>query len=310
MCKNNVTDPAIDRGTTGAIDLDKLRQQVQQMEQSARNTQVQQVEQRVHDECLPSQPTLETVYSLGEVLGEGEFGVVRLATHIETGNLVAIKTVKNADFISEEVRLQQMIDHKGVVKILDVIKEGGLVHIVQDHMAKGSLLDLLISGVRLTESQVRKYFLQVIDAVEACHAANIAHRDLKAENILLDGYDNAKLADFGLAAEMVPGRLLSGCCGSLNYAAPELWKKGAQYHGQGADVWSCGVVLYALLTGNMAYDAEDIPSLVRKITSANYKVSSKTSQGANDLLAKMFAVKPSCRISIQEIREHQWISCA
>jgi len=281
-----------------STDINELKRQVKELEQRARN------------KCLPSRPTLETVYSLGEVLGEGAFGVVRLAKHIETGNLVAIKTVKNAHFEAEEVRLQQMIDHSGVVKILDVIKEAGLVHIVQEHMAKGSLLDLLVSGVRLTESQVRKYFLQVIDAVEACHAANIAHRDLKAENILLDSYDNAKLADFGLAAEIVPGRLLSGCCGSLNYAAPELFKKGVQYYGQGVDIWSCGVVLYALLTGNMAYDAGDIPSLVKKITSANYMVSSSTSEEASDLLAKMFAVDPAFRISIQEIREHPWISCA
>jgi len=198
-----------------------------------------------------SQSLLETQYRLGEVLGEGAFAVVRLATNIETGNVVAVKTVKNADFEPEEVRLQQAIDHTGVVKILDVIKENSVVHIIMEHMPNGSLLDLLVSGARLTEAQVRKYFLQVIDAVEACHAAGIAHRDLKAENIMLDQYDNAKIADFGLATEMVPGQLLSGCCGSLNYAAPELWTKGGQYHGQGVDVWSCGVVLYALLTGNM-----------------------------------------------------------
>lgn len=257
-----------------------------------------------------SQSLLETQYRLGEVLGEGAFAVVRLATNIETGNVVAVKTVKSADFEPEEVRLQQMIDHNGVVKILDVIKEKSVVHIIMEHMPNGSLLDLLVSGVRLTEAQVRKYFLQVIDAVEACHAAGIAHRDLKAENIMLDQYDNAKIADFGLATEMVPGQLLSGCCGSLNYAAPELWTKGGKYRGQEVDVWSCGVVLYALLTGNMAYDATDVPSLVKKISNAEYKVSSKTSEEANDLLAKMFAVKAADRISTQEIRQHKWISCA
>jgi len=257
----------------------------------------------------PSQPSLESMYIIGQVLDRGEFGVVRFATHIETGNSVAIKTVKCTDDLTmEEVRLQQMVDHEGVVKIFDVIEEDCCTHIVMEYMAKGSLLDLLVSGVRLTEAQTGKYFLQVIAAVKACHAVGVAHRDLKLENILLDGHGNAKLGDFGLAAKVVPGHLLSGCCGSPNYAAPELWTKGAQYHGQPADVWSCGVVLYGLLTGQMAYDADDISSLVRNVISADYKVPSRTSPEANDLLAKMFLVDPACRITVDEICQHSWIS--
>jgi len=259
----------------------------------------------------PSQPSLESMYMLGQVLDQGEFGVVRLATHIESGNLVAIKTVKCADDLSmEEVRLQQMVAHEGVVKIFDVIKDDCCAHIVMEYMAKGSLFDLLVSGVSLSEAQARSYFVQVIFAVKACHAANIAHRDLKLENILLDGHGNAKLGDFGLAAKMVPGHLLSGCCGSPNYAAPELWTKGARYHGQPSDVWSCGVLLYALLTGQMAYDADDIASLVRNVISADYKVPSRTSPEANDLLAKMFVVDPARRITIEEICQHPWIASA
>merc|ERR1719446_744913 len=173
-----------------------------------------------------------------------------------------------------------MMNHKGVVKIMNVIEDDNAVHIVMEHMAKGSLFDLLVSGEQLTEDQARKYFLQLIDAVETCHSSNIAHRDLKAQNILLDDHGNAKIADFGLAAEMVPGQLLSGCCGSPNYAAPELWTKGAQYHGPEVDVWSCGVLLYALLTGGMAYDADELPSLVRKVTRGKYRVPKTVSEEA------------------------------
>lgn len=259
----------------------------------------------------PFQPSLESMYTLGRVLDHGEFGMVRLATHIETGNFVAIKTVKLSDDLTmEEVRLQQMVDNEGVVKIFDVVKDDCCAHIVMEYMAKGSLFDLLVSGVRLTEAQARTYFLQVIAAVKACHAANIAHRDLKLENVMLDGHGNAKLGDFGLAAKMVPGHLLSGCCGSPNYAAPELWTKGARYHGQPSDVWSCGVLFYALLTGSMAYDADDIASLVRNVISADYKVPSRTSPEANDLLAKMFILDPARRITIDEICQHPWIASA
>lgn len=255
-----------------------------------------------------SQATLEASYSLGEILGEGQFGVVRLARDLRTGDRVAIKTVKKADFVAEEVRLQQMMNHEGVVKILQVIEESCHVHIVMEHMGKGDLFDL-VSGVQLSEAEARTYFLQIINAVESCHAAKIAHRDLKLENILLDNHNNAKITDFGLAAEMVPGQLLSGCCGSPNYAAPELWTKGAQYHGPEVDVWSCGVVLYALLTGGMAYDADELRSLVRKVTRGKYRVPKTASEEAKDLLAKIFAVDPACRMSIAGIREHAWIVC-
>lgn len=279
-------------------------------EQSATDRYLAAIAERFRLQQASSQSLLEASYRLGEVLGEGAFAVVRLATRIETGDIVAIKTVKDVDFEPEEVRLQRAIDHEGVVKIFDVIKENGSVHIIMEHMPNGTLLDMLTSGVRLTEAQARKYFLQLVDAVEACHAAGVAHRDLKAENIMLDEQDNVKIADFGLATEMLPGQLLSGYCGSVNYAAPELWTKGALYDGHAADVWSCGVVLYALLTGNMAYDADDIRSLVGKITNAEYKVSPRVSEEANNFLARIFDVKPASRISTQEMRQHKWISCA
>lgn len=257
---------------------------------------------------LPICTTGETgKYLFGEVLGEGKFGIVRLATHISTGTMVAIKSVRAPDFNSEEVRLQRLVNHPGVVKILDVIKDGARVHIVMEHCHKGSLFDLLASGVALTEEQAKQYFCQVLDAVDACHRAGVAHRDLKIENILIDGRGNLKLADFGLAAEILPGALLRGCCGSLNYAAPELWAKGAEYQGQCVDIWSCGVVLYALLTGRMAYDADDIPSLIRKVTAADYEVPPQVSREANGILARMFVVDPALRINMEEIRSHPFV---
>lgn len=297
MCRSSSTQSV--GSATGAV-----------KEQSATDRYLAAIAERFRLQQASSQSLLEASYRLGEVLGEGAFAVVRLATRIESGDIVAIKTVKDVDFESEEVRLQRAIDHEGVVKIFDVIKENGSVHIIMEHMPNGTLLDMLTSGVRLTEAQARKYFLQLVDAVEACHAAGVAHRDLKAENIMLDEQDNVKIADFGLATEMLPGQLLSGYCGSVNYAAPELWTKGALYDGHAADVWSCGVVLYALLTGNMAYDADDIRSLVGKITNAEYKVSPRVSEEANNFLARIFDVKPASRISTQEMRQHKWISCA
>lgn len=266
------------------------------------NTDLSQIDDPPHAE-----PSLESMYVLGEVIDEGEFGVVRKAVNKRTGDTVAIKTVKHADLMSsDEVRLQQMVDHCGVVKIFYVLKGERHSHIVMEYMANGSLFDLLCSGRRLSETEARKYFTQVIDAVDACHRAHIAHRDLKVENILLDENDRIKLADFGLAAEIVPEQLLSGRCGSLNYAAPEVWSRDAQYQGQGADVWSCGAVLYALLTGSTAYDADDVQTLIRKVRNADYYVNNRVSDEGNDLLAKIFQVDPAKRICIEDIRKHPW----
>lgn len=257
-----------------------------------------------------SKAIFENIYTFGETLGQGEFGVVRLATHRETGDKVAVKTVSKPNFVEDEIRLQQKINHKNVVKIIDVIEEESCVHIVMEHMEKGSLFDTLVKGEKLTESEARQRFLQVVDAVETCHASRIAHRDLKAQNILLDEHGNAKLADFGLAAEMVPGKMLTGSCGSPYYAAPELWDEGIQYQGPEIDIWSCGVVLYALLTNTLAFDARTLPALVEKIKGASYSKPTARSEDANDLLGKMLTVDPACRISMTEIREHKWLVCA
>lgn len=146
---------------------------------------------------------------------------------------------------------------------------------------------------------------QIISGVEYCHYNHIVHRDLKPENLLLDADNNIKIADFGLSNVMRDGEFLRTSCGSPNYAAPEVIS-GHLYAGPEVDVWSCGVILYALLCGSLPFDDESIPNLFKKIKSGMYSLPSHLSQLARDLIPRMLVVDPMKRITVPEVRLHAW----
>jgi len=133
----------------------------------------------------------------------------------------------------------------------------------------------------------------------------VNRRDLKPENLLLDADNCVKLADFGLSNRMLDGNLLKTSCGSPNYAAPEVIS-GNLYAGPEVDVWSCGVILYAILCGSLPFDDENIRNLFRKIKGGIYTVPSYVSAGARDLIQRMLVVDPLKRITVSEIRKHPW----
>jgi 5'-AMP-activated protein kinase catalytic alpha subunit len=194
------------------------------------------------------------------------------------------------------------------VKVIDVLDIDDSMYIVMEQVTGGDLFDYLVKHVRLKEDEARRLFQQIIDGVDHCHSARVVHRDLKAENILLDEDKNVKIADFGFAAQMTPGEPLTKSCGSPNYAAPELLYKGCSYEGPEIDVWSCGVILYALLTIRLPFDAPNIPDLFRLIKKGSYTVPGHVSEDAKDLISRMLAIDPKDRISIAEIKQHKWFS--
>lgn len=144
-----------------------------------------------------------------------------------------------------------------------------------------------------------------MSGVEYCHFKKVVHRDLKPENLLLDADNNIKIADFGLSNVIHDGDFLRTSCGSPNYAAPEVIS-GNLYAGTEVDVWSCGVILYALLCGTLPFDDESIPNLFKKIKSGMYSLPSHLSQLSRDLILRMLVVDPMKRITIPEIRAHPW----
>lgn len=169
------------------------------------------------------------------------------------------------------------------------------------------LFDYIVKHGKMSEHKARRFFQQIVCAVEYCHRHKIVHRDLKPENLLLDADLNVKIADFGLSNIMTDGNFLKTSCGSPNYAAPEVIS-GKLYAGPEVDVWSCGIILYVLLIGRLPFDDEFIPALFRKINSGTYTIPSYLSSGARNLIQKMLKVNPVQRITIQEIRQDEWFN--
>jgi 5'-AMP-activated protein kinase, catalytic alpha subunit len=177
---------------------------------------------------------------------------------------------------------------------------------IMEYVPGGELFEYILTHGRLSEDTARRFFQQIIAGVEYCHRNRVVHRDLKPENLLLDAQgQNVKIADFGLSNIMKDGDFLKTSCGSPNYAAPEVIS-GQLYAGAEVDVWSCGVILYALLCARLPFDDDYIPNLFKKIKSGIYAPPTHVSQSCAQLIAAMLVVDPLKRITIPELRQHEW----
>eukprot|EP00270_Netrium_digitus_P009466 TRINITY_DN2870_c2_g1_i7.p1 TRINITY_DN2870_c2_g1~~TRINITY_DN2870_c2_g1_i7.p1 ORF type:complete len:593 (+),score=151.25 TRINITY_DN2870_c2_g1_i7:353-2131(+) len=252
-------------------------------------------------------------YRLGKTLGIGSFGKVKVAEHVLTGHKVAIKIlnrkkVKQMDMeekVTREIKILKMFMHPHIIRLYEIIESSTDIFLIMEYVKAGELFDYIVEKGRLPEDEARRYFQQIISGVEYCHRNMVVHRDLKPENLLLDASHNVKIADFGLSNVMMDGHMLKTSCGSPNYAAPEVIS-GKRYAGPEVDVWSCGVILYALLCGSLPFDDENIPNLFKKIKGGVYTVPGHLSSGARDLIPRMLVVDPLKRITIPEIRHHAW----
>ncbi|GAB2227248.1 hypothetical protein Droror1_Dr00009061 [Drosera rotundifolia] len=252
-------------------------------------------------------------YQLGKTLGIGSFGKVKIAEHKLTGHKVAIKIlnrrkIKNMDMeekVRREIKILRLFMHPHIIRLYEVIETPSDIYVVMEYVKSGELFDYIVEKGRLQEDEARNFFQQIISGVEYCHRNMVVHRDLKPENLLLDSNCNVKIADFGLSNIMRDGHFLKTSCGSPNYAAPEVIS-GKLYAGPEVDVWSCGVILYALLCGTLPFDDENIPNLFKKIKDGIYTLPSHLSPGARDLIPRMLVVDPMKRMTIQEIRQHRW----
>jgi serine/threonine protein kinase len=238
---------------------------------------------------------------------------VKLATHAVTGHKVAVKILNKSKIkqlgmeekVQREINILHLCTHPHIIRLYEVIDTPTDIFLVNEYVSGGELFDYIVSKGRLSADEARNFFHQIISGVEYCHFQKIVHRDLKPENLLLDANLNIKIADFGLSNLMRDGDFLRTSCGSPNYAAPEVIS-GHLYAGPEVDVWSCGVILYALLCGSLPFDDESIPNLFKKIKSGMYSLPTHLSQLAKNLIPRMLEVDPMKRITIPEIRLHPW----
>lgn len=198
----------------------------------------------------------------------------------------------------------KLLNHPNVLRLYDVWETSKALYLVLEYVEGGELFDLLVERGPLGEAEAIKYFRQIILGAAYCHALGICHRDLKPENLLLDAQLNLKMADFGMAALESNGKLLETSCGSPHYAAPEI-VSGLKYHGAASDVWSCGVILFALLTGRLPFDDENIRNLLLKVQAGSFEMpTDEISREAQNLLCRMLEVDPDKRISTERILKH------
>uniref|UniRef100_A0A8C7A667 non-specific serine/threonine protein kinase n=1 Tax=Neovison vison TaxID=452646 RepID=A0A8C7A667_NEOVI len=252
-------------------------------------------------------------YDIEGTLGKGNFAVVKLGRHRITKTEVAIKIIDksqldavNLEKIYREVQIMKMLDHPHIIKLYQVMETKNMLYLVTEYAKNGEIFDYLANHGRLNESEARRKFWQILSAVDYCHGRKIVHRDLKAENLLLDSNMNIKLADFGFGNFFKSGELLATWCGSPPYAAPEVFE-GQQYEGPQLDIWSMGVVLYVLVCGALPFDGPTLPILRQRVLEGRFRIPYFMSEDCEHLIRRMLVLDPSKRLTIAQIKEHKWM---
>uniref|UniRef100_A0A8C8CQ51 non-specific serine/threonine protein kinase n=1 Tax=Oncorhynchus tshawytscha TaxID=74940 RepID=A0A8C8CQ51_ONCTS len=236
--------------------------------------------------CSDEQPHIGN-YRLLKTIGKGNFAKVKLARHILTG---------------KEVRL----DWAGV-QLFEVIETENTLYLIMEYASGGEVFDYLVSHGRMKEKEARAKFRQIVSAVHYCHLKNIVHRDLKAENLLLDADSNIKIADFGFSNEFTMGNKLDTFCGSPPYAAPELFQ-GKKYDGPEVDIWSLGVILYTLVSGSLPFDGQNLKELRERVLRGKYRVPFYMSTDCEGILRRFLVLNPTKRCTLEQIMNDKWIN--
>uniref|UniRef100_A0A8C3TWG1 non-specific serine/threonine protein kinase n=1 Tax=Catharus ustulatus TaxID=91951 RepID=A0A8C3TWG1_CATUS len=260
--------------------------------------------------CADEQPHIGN-YRLLKTIGKGNFAKVKLARHILTGrevngfiNLFHILCLFQ---LFREVRIMKILNHPNIVKLFEVIETEKTLYLIMEYASGGEVFDYLVAHGRMKEKEARAKFRQIVSAVQYCHQKHIVHRDLKAENLLLDADMNIKIADFGFSNEFTVGNKLDTFCGSPPYAAPELFQ-GKKYDGPEVDVWSLGVILYTLVSGSLPFDGQNLKELRERVLRGKYRIPFYMSTDCENLLKRFLVLNPTKRGTLEQIMKDRWIN--
>ncbi|CAK9148123.1 unnamed protein product [Ilex paraguariensis] len=254
-------------------------------------------------------------YELGRLLGQGTFAKVYYGRNLKTGQSVAVKIIDKEkvmrvgliDQIKREISVMRLVKHPNVVQLYEVMASKTKIYFAMEYVRGGELFNKVAKG-RLKEDAARKYFQQLIAAVDFCHSRGVYHRDLKPENLLLDESENLKVSDFGLSALFESKRqdgLLHTTCGTPAYVAPEVINKRG-YDGEKTDIWSCGVILFVLLAGYLPFHDTNLMEMYRKISKGEFRCPQWFPPEVKKLLSRILDPNPCSRITVAKLMENPW----
>jgi len=253
-------------------------------------------------------------YQIQRTIGKGNFAKVKLAKHIPTGREVAIKVIDKGALtqttlnkVFREVKIMKSLQHPNICRLYEVIEENNKLYLIMEYASGGEVFDFLVAHGRMKEKDARVKFRQIVSAVHYMHANHIVHRDLKAENLLLDADCNIKIADFGFSNSFHPGQKLDTFCGSPPYAAPELFQ-GKRYDGPEVDVWSLGVILYTLVSGSLPFDGQNLKELRERVLRGKYRIPFYMTTDCENLLKRFLVLNPLKRGTLTQIMCDKWVN--
>lgn len=295
-CKNNFKMPKTDKVADRAVD-DACPPDASREDQDTKKIRVKRVGN----------------YIIGKTIGEGSFSKVRLGTHVLTNERIALKIIEKSKIteaadierITREIQILKLLNHPNVIKLYEIVDTPRHVYIVQEYMNNGELFDYIVAKGRLSEKEACRFLCQLLNGLHFLHSRRIVHRDLKPENLLLTANNDIKIIDFGLS-NIFHDTFMKTCCGSPAYAPPEMIQ-GKLYSGPSADLWSTGIILYAMLCGCLPFEGSTTQSLYIKILSGEFSTPSYLSQGAKDVLKALLTVNPDDRVTIEELITYPWI---
>lgn len=257
-------------------------------------------------------------YIVTATLGQGTFGKVKLAQHQETGQQYAIKILDKSDIkaneltvnVRREIAIMKALNHRNIVNLREVLSSKTKLYIVMDLVRGGELFEQIERNGELDEKLARKYFQQLIDGIDYCHRRGVCHRDLKPENLLVDENGTLKITDFGVSSMkggVNGGDLLYTACGTPYYCAPEIINGAEEgYSGVKIDAWSCGIILFLLLTGTLPFQNEDMTQLYEQINRCQVDYPAWMPSLAKDLISHLLTKDPEKRYSLDQVKEHPW----